>query len=83
MRAAAAAGAGALSAGLAGLPGWVSAGLLGLVAVFAGLVLLADGPVGRFERIVAAVRGVTPPGGHGQPDPPGPGTPVGPVASAG
>lgn len=61
MRAAAAAGAGALSAGLAGLPGWVPAGLLGLVAVLAGLVLLADGPVGRFERVVAAVRGATPP----------------------
>jgi hypothetical protein len=52
-------------AGLAASPGWLLVAAVAVVvlpaAVLLGLVLLADGPLGRFERILAALQGTTPP----------------------
>ncbi|HSV65127.1 MAG TPA: hypothetical protein VLJ59_04345 [Mycobacteriales bacterium] len=46
-------------AGLASLPGWLLFAAVALAAVLLGLLLFlpADGPICRFERIVAALRG--------------------------
>jgi hypothetical protein len=45
---------------LAALPGWLLVAMVVAVvlpaAVLVGMLLMADGPVGRFERIVAALR---------------------------
>jgi hypothetical protein len=53
------------AAGLATSPGWLLVTAMAIVvlpvAVLLGLLLLADGPLGRFERILAALQGTTPP----------------------
>jgi hypothetical protein len=51
------------AAGLATAPGWLLVAAMAIVvlpvAVLLGLLLLADGPLARFERILAALQGTT------------------------
>jgi len=63
MRATAGVLAGATTTALAGLPQWLIVTMTGLAVVLLALLLFvpADGPITRFERFTAALRGTPSP----------------------